>query len=679
MDQSNTRAAVDKARVIGIYGLPGSGKSTVLEALTRSLPQEHFQAYEGSAHIDCLVPGGLSAFQNLDDELKTRWRELAIHDIQSKCSQRGQTALVTGHCMFWSPDTPEPRIVTTKADLETFTHVIYLRTAPETITDRIVKDEDRERCHCPEEHLSKWQDAEIGTLRGQCYDHGILFYEATRNTSMEKLSTLIADFVQHNEFHNKTRAEERLDGIMNTQPSVWETVLVFDGDRTMTPEDTGRLFFEGSAARFRDVGGQDEVGGTLTDIFSSPMGYSYAGLRTASLLYEQCADRDDFDSICDDVALSVSLYPEIVSFLHACLCEHVGAVIITSGLRCVWDRIVGQAGFRGRVNVIGGGQISDGFVVTPTIKAHLIRRLQRRYDCTVYAFGDSPMDLDMLGCADHGVVVVGHEEGRSTTMDSALEAAVAHDKLSARQVLLPKSAVPRLSASALPIVDLADAALLHQVRSHRTTERALHFIDATDCHATKLLMTQMRDAAITGPSLRAAHRRVGQYLTLAYLAPQLDVEEFDVQHVQRTTTTGYRVRRESDVLVVALMRGGEPMAFGVNDIIPSATFLHAKHPQDVEVGHLRRKFAIVLVDSVVNTGGTVNAFVRHIRSKHPTVRIVIVAGVVQAECVQERGILRGLGSDCDCTLIALRVSRNKYTGVGGTDTGNRLFNTTEMH
>lgn len=131
---------------------------------------------------------------------------------------------------------------------------------------------------------------------------------------MEKLSTLIADFVRHNEVHNKTRAEERPDGIMCTQRSVWETVLVFDGDRTMTAEDTGRLFFEGSAARSRDVGGQDEVSGTLTNIFSSLMGCSHIGLRTTSLLYELYADRDDFDSICGDVALSVSLYPEIVSY-----------------------------------------------------------------------------------------------------------------------------------------------------------------------------------------------------------------------------------------------------------------------------------------------------------------------------------------------------------------------------
>lgn len=416
----------------------------------------------------------------------------------------------------------------------------------------------------------------------------------------------------------------------------------------------------------------------MTDIFRSPLGYSYAGLRTASLLYEQYADRNDFESICDDVALSVSPYPEIVSFLHACLCQHVGAVIITTALRCTWDRIVGQAGLRDTVNVIGGGRISHGFVVTPTITARLVRRLQRRYDCIVYAFGGSPMDLEMLQTAVHAVVVVGHEEGRSKTMDSALEAAMVSDGFAARQVLFPKSATPRIDASALPILDLTDTVLQCQVRSHRIVERALHFVDATDNLATKLLMTQMRDAVLTGPDLRSAHQRVGQYLTLAYLIPQLGVDEFDLPHVQRKFVVGYRVHRESDVLVVALMRGGEPMAFGVNDIIPGATFLHAKHPQDIEVRHLRRKSAIILVDSVVNTGGTMEGFVRHIRDQHPHVRIVIMAGVVQAECVEERGILRRLGSDCDCTLIALRVSRNKYTGVGTTDTGSRLFNTTDM-
>lgn len=144
--------------------------------------------------------------------------------------------------MFWPPDSFDPEIVTTKADRETFTHVVYLRTAPEEIANRVLRDKERSRREYSLEHLRKWQDAEIGTLRTQCYDHGIVLYEATANTSMDKLLTLILEFHEHDEAHNEAHAEERLDGIMNAQSSVWETVLVFDGDRTMTRDDTGKLF-----------------------------------------------------------------------------------------------------------------------------------------------------------------------------------------------------------------------------------------------------------------------------------------------------------------------------------------------------------------------------------------------------------------------------------------------------
>ena len=37
--------------------------------------------------------------------------------------------------------------------------------------------------------------------------------------------------------------------------------------------------------------------------------------------------------------------------------------------------------------------------------------------------------------------------------------------------------------------------------------------------------------------------------------------------------------------------------------------------------------------------------------------------------------LAGMG---DVVLVTLRVSKNKYTGTGGTDTGHRLFNSTHL-
>lgn len=81
---------------------------------------------------------------------------------------------------------------------------------------------------------------------------------------------------------------------------------------------------------------------------------------------------------------------------------------------------------------------------------------------------------------------------------------------------------------------------------------------------------------------------------------------------------------------------------------------------------------------MVNTGKSVLEFVQHVRKIDANLKIVLVAGVVQDQCIAGAK-LGGLLADCpDLHLIALRTSRNKYTGTKGVDTGNRLFNTTYL-
>ena len=128
------------------------------------------------------------------------------------------------------------------------------------------------------------------------------------------------------------------------------------------------------------------------------------------------------------------------------------------------------------------------------------------------------------------------------------------------------------------------------------------------------------------------------------------------------------------------MRGGEAMAFGVNDALPLATFVHASRLDDIKLHHLQGQRTVVLVDSVVNSGKTVVQFVQHIRNLQPTIRIVVVAGVIQAQSIGSGGSLtQALTHHTETiALVALRLSNNKFTGRGTTDTGNRLFNTTHL-
>jgi len=262
-------------------------------------------------------------------------------------------------------------------------------------------------------------------------------------------------------------------------------------------------------------------------------------------------------------------------------------------------------------------------------------------------------------------------------MDAALLNAIDNDGLLARQVLLPSNASPRLDTAKLPKIQLTDPEHVDSIIRRRSRHR-LQVLHATDRNAVKLLMTPMRDATVAGPVLREAHRRVGWYLATEFLAEMIGVEEYPIPHVQGHQTSGYRLCHEKTTSIVALMRGGEPMALGVNDAFPCAMFVHAKRPEDIEPHHLLRLRTIVLVDSVVNSGKTVVDFVQHVRSLDATIRIVVVAGVVQAQSVSEGSLAQALARHANFSLVALRLSDNKFTGRGTTDTGNRLFNTTHL-
>ena len=74
-------ASNKKAIVVGLYGIPGSGKTFLLKQLKAELGEEHFKFYDGSKMIDNLVPGGLEAFQSFEKQEQVHWRQLAIDKI----------------------------------------------------------------------------------------------------------------------------------------------------------------------------------------------------------------------------------------------------------------------------------------------------------------------------------------------------------------------------------------------------------------------------------------------------------------------------------------------------------------------------------------------------------------------------------------------------------------------
>lgn len=672
----NRSASNDKAVVVGLYGVPGSGKTFLLNQLKQELGQEHFAFYEGSRMIATVVPGGLDAFQKLEEQEKVRWRQLAIDTIGKTCADSGQVAVVAGHFMFWPEEEEAGRPVYTENDQEKFTHILYLDVPAEVVAQRRLDDTERSRPSTSVTHLRKWQHEEKTQLRRLCRHCGILFSLVSPHpTLLNKVSTLLHDFRHHTEKYNLSHAESRLDEALFPGQGQLETVLVIDADRTLASEDTGTLFWKrvSKSRRLRD----EEC--TLKTLFSSPLGYSYTAFRQAALLCEETAGDQEFDALCQDVASAVTMHPEIVSLLQLVAeQEHVSAVVVSCGLRRVWDKVLEREGLSKTVKVIGGGRIADGFVVTAAVKAALVARLRNTHQMHVWAFGDSPLDLGMLSKANQAIVVVGEEQTRSKTMDAALVNAIDNDGLRARQAVLPSNASPRLDTTRLPLIHLTKHEFVDSVLCRRSRHANLQVLHATDRNAAKLLMTPMRDATVAGPVLREAHRRVGWYLATEFLADMIGVEEYPIPHVQGHHTSGYRLFHEQQTSIVALMRGGEAMALGVNDAFPLAMFVHASRPDDIMPHHLERQLNLVLVDSVVNSGKTVVQFVQHVRNLHATIRIVVVAGVAQAHSVSGGSLAQALACHPKLSFVALRLSDNKFTGRGTTDTGNRLFNTTHL-
>lgn len=623
--------------------------------------------------IATLIPGGLDAFHKLEELQKVYWRQLAIDTIGKTCTDRGQVAVIAGHFMFWPEEDEAEWQVYTQNDLDTFTHILYLDVPAEVVAQRRLNDVKRSRPPTSATHLSKWQQAEKTELRRLCYDHGILFSLVSPHPWMlNKVSMLLHDFRHHTEEYNLCQAESRLNEVFAATEGRLRTTLVMDADRTLAPQDTGTLFWQRVPSSSK--GDADP----LKTLFSSPLLYSYTAFRQAVLMYEETIDDENFDALCQDVASSVAMYPEFVSLLQLVTeQEHVGAVVVTCGLRLVWEKVLEREGLSNHVKVIGGGCIADGFIVTAAVKAALVARLQIAHQMYVWAFADSPLDLEMLSRADQAVVVVGEEKTRSKTMEVDLFNVIYDGGLRASQVLLPSHVSPRLDTKMLPLVQLTSHEFFNSVLQLHRQHAGIQVLHATDRKAAKLLMTPMRNATNAGPVLREAHRRVGWYLATEFLGDVINIEEYPIPHVQGHQTSGYRLFKEQKTSIVALMRGGEAMALGVNDALPLAMFVHASRPDDIMLHHLQGQSTVLLVDSVVSSGKTVVQFVQRIRNLHFTIRIVVIAGVVQAQSISG-GSLAQLARHAGLSLIALRLSDNKFTGTGTTDTGNRLFNTTHL-
>jgi uracil phosphoribosyltransferase len=110
-----------------------------------------------------------------------------------------------------------------------------------------------------------------------------------------------------------------------------------------------------------------------------------------------------------------------------------------------------------------------------------------------------------------------------------------------------------------------------------------------------------------------------------------------MKRLQGNITLGHRLLHEDKTIIIPLIRIGEPMAVGISETFPQARFPHAKEPEDLKPEFLEEIITLILVDSVINNRTSIVKFVKHIRALNTTLRIKVVAAVVQRDVVEEGG------------------------------------------
>ncbi|KAF4345320.1 hypothetical protein FBEOM_724 [Fusarium beomiforme] len=182
--------------------------------------------------------------------------------------------------------------------------------------------------------------------------------------------------------------------------------------------------------------------------------------------------------------------------------------------------------------------------------------------------------VDVIACRAFATVFAALES-TTLTMTCALFNVCASNPTSQIWQALEEEAmhVPWANAKQEKINDLyhADGVIKETLR-HDTAIKALSGqvmqpdgLTLPDClihlpQGARLLMSPMHDAQVAGPSLREAYAKVGRAIR----------------------TTAHCLRNEVGTLIAPLMRGGELMAIGTNEVFPQAMFMHASRPQDIK-------------------------------------------------------------------------------------------------
>jgi phosphoserine phosphatase len=396
-----------KPKIVGLFGLSGHGTASLLEQVKKEIGEAEFAFCDGNQALGAVCPGGLMVYNAFGEDKRPEFRDLAIGAFEKECVSKDIIGVVVRFLALWNEDI-QCYSVTPIADLKEHTHILYIAMPCEEFSEFRVGIFQNKEVQAALKRWDTWQYGEICYLRHFCQENDITFTVLTPHLgAVPKVSSLIRDFRVLTEWHNNVCAEEQLRRIMSTpRAESVETVLLFDADGTLSPQDSEHLLWCQVPCHLMPTGLEQ----TPSKETLGQLGSTYKDYLQTVLLHEEVFDDESFAAVCRKAAAAIRFYPDMLALLRWALkTPHTLPIILTGGPRLVWENVLKRVGLFETVGLIGGGRHKDRAIMTPEAKGQLITVLQEHCKADVWAFGSGEVDLIMLMKANHAVLITDSE------------------------------------------------------------------------------------------------------------------------------------------------------------------------------------------------------------------------------------------------------------------------------
>ncbi len=173
-------------------------------------------------------------------------------------------------------------------------------------------------------------------------------------------------------------------------------VVIIDGDRTFIPTDSTKYFFEYLQKDY----------GAIKQIFKQH-GYAFTGFHEVAKFYSTI-ENEEYDEACKYGSSRVAVYDAFLDFVDA-IKGKAQLILVTAGIAKLWKEVVLRNGLE-EMTVIGGNYLPQDSYIVDKIAKGIIASALVDAGKTVFAFGDTSIDYDMLAASHHPYIVVNERQ-----------------------------------------------------------------------------------------------------------------------------------------------------------------------------------------------------------------------------------------------------------------------------